>query len=136
MNEYVEQKVGLPGLALMAIGVLALVGNLVVALVQLVLSNPFALLQFGADPNVWTGWMLSSGVYILAAFAAVLWSPVVILAGARLRSARSVSLVYFGAFLAACPCCVNYCCCFGLPVAVWAIMALQDEQVRAAFEEG
>ncbi len=136
MNEYVEQKVGLPGLALMAFGGLSFAGNLLVALTMLVLSNPLALVQAGAGAEAWTGWMLSSGGYILGALFAMLCSPVVIAAGARLRSARSASLVYVGAFLAACPCCANYCCCLGLPLAVWAIMALQDNQVRAAFEEG
>ena len=73
MNEYVQQNVGLPGFAHKAIGVLALVGNLVTALILRVMSSPIAALQWGAG---FQGWMRSSGVYILMAFAAVFWSPV------------------------------------------------------------
>jgi hypothetical protein len=38
--------------------------------------------------------------------------------------------------MAALPCCIGLpCCCFGLPVGIWAIVSMQDDQVKAAFSE-
>jgi hypothetical protein len=33
------------------------------------------------------------------------------------------------------PCCTGLCCCLALPVGIWAIITMQDDQVKAAFAE-
>ena len=63
-------------------------------------------------------------------------SFIVIFAATRLRSLRSPGLVYAGAIVASLPCCMGVpCCCIGLPVGIWVIMTMQDEQVKSAFTE-
>lgn len=137
MNEYVQSKVGPPGIALAVVGMGSILLNLLFAVLTLVgsMATIMALLSGDADGASWgqfigtTGWQVM--MYILS-FAGAF---VVTFAGLRLRNARSAGVVYLGAILAMIPCCFGYCCCLGLPVGIWAIVTMQDEQVKAAFAE-
>lgn len=137
MNEYVEGKVGPPGIALIVFGILALLLNLVGAAFQALgaVSQIMILLDSSAGTDQWVAWFTSQGISLIIMLGGFIWSIIIILAGARLRSARSAGLVYAGSVMAMLPCCVSYCCCLGLPLGVWAIMTMQDEQVKAAFAE-
>lgn len=138
MNEYVQSKVGPPGIALAVFGVLCLLLNMLGAVFQLLgaMASIMAMLDSGAGTDVWINWFMSTGVYIVSMMFAVLWSVLIIFGGLRLRSARSPAMVYVAAILASFPCCTSWCCCFGLPLGIWAIMTMQDDQVKAAFAEG
>lgn len=139
MNEYVQSKVGPPGIALAVFGILSLLINLIYALFQLIgaMTNILMMVDSGAGGDVWVAWFMSTGFYIVMQLLSALWSVLIIFGGLRLRSARSPALVYVASFLAAFPCCSGYCCCwFGLPLAIWAVVSMQDDQVKAAFAEG
>lgn len=138
MNEYVESKVGPPGIALVVFGILCLLLNMVGAAFQ-VLGSMAEILNYvdsGVGAEVWIAFFTSKGVYIISMMIAVLWGILIIVGGLRLRSARSSALVYIAAFLASVPCCTSWCCCFGLPLGIWVVMTMQDDQVQAAFAEG
>ena len=138
MNEYVESKVGPPGIALAIFGLLCLLFNLAVVAIQgmSAVASILLLVEAGAGAEQWITWFLSTGIYLTMSLFSMLWSVVMILAGLRLRSGRSAALVYVGAVMAMLPCCAGYCCCFGLPLGIWAIVTMQDEQVKVAFAEG
>jgi len=119
----------------MAFGGLTLVVNILLTLVTLVRSAPWAVFQSGAGAEVWLTWATVNGPTLFIGLLSMALSPLVMFAGARLRSAQSAGLVYVGAFLAGCPCCVGGCCCLGLPIAGWVIFAMQDQRVKAAFAE-
>ena len=103
---------------------------------QAAVASILLLVEAGAGAEQWITWFLSTGIYLTMSLFSMLWSVVMILAGLRLRSGRSAALVYVGAVMAMLPCCAGYCCCFGLPLGIWAIVTMQDEQVKVAFAEG
>lgn len=130
MNEYVESKVGLPGLLLALFGFLVGLLNLIwfgytVVMLGLALSQ-------GADPAVV---LVNSGTSLVLQVFAMMAGLLQIVAGLRLRSARSPMLVYAGALSAMLPCCSGGCCCVGFAIGAWALVAVQDDQVKAAFSE-
>ncbi len=136
MNEYVQSKVGLPGLALAILGMAAIVLNLLGGIVTLVTSmgTILALLDSG-DSTSWIAFATNTGWTFVMTLLSFATSFLVAFAGLRLRNARSSGVVYAGAIMAMNPCCFSYCCCIGLPIGIWAIVAMQDEQVKAAFAE-
>ena len=140
MNEYDQSKVGPPGIALALLGVLAILGNLLNAAWQLfaAMVTIMDLVNSSAAPEAWVAWFMSQGYGIVVVLFSACISIIVLAAGLRLRSARTGPLVYLGSILAMLPCCgVGVpCCCFGLPIGVWVIMTMQDDQVKAAFAEG
>jgi hypothetical protein len=138
MNEYVQGKVGPPGIALTIFGLVCVATNLLSGIYFLAtsLSTIMSLVNSGADVGAWIAFLTSTGIWILMSLAAFFVSFVVTFGGLRLRSVRSAGLVYTGAVLAMIPCCVGWCCCwFGIPIGIWVIMTMQDEQVKAAFAE-
>lgn len=139
MNEYVQSKVNPPGIALAVLGGVSILANLLIGVLQLVgaIGQITALVSGGAGADLWIQFGLSQGWSIVMALISFFVSFVVLLAGLRLRSARSAGLVYTGSIFAMLPCCIGYCCCwFGILIGGWAIFTMQDEQVKAAFDEG
>lgn len=136
MNEYVRSKVGPPGIALAVLGLGAILVNLAVLVMSLLgYASTIASLASGELDAATTSSVVSSLIGYLLQFAlSCLASFIVAFAGLRLRGARSPGLVYFGSVLAMLPC-VGPCCCLGLPIGIWAIVTMQDEQVKAAFSE-
>lgn len=135
MNEYAEEKVNGPGIALLVVGILGILGNLAYSAYTLITALILPLTQ-GADISMIISSSISmvatGGVFLLS----VLGSILIAVAGSRLRSLRSPGLVYAGAILACLPMCGSgVCCCLGLPVGIWVIVTMQDEQVKAAFTE-
>jgi len=137
MNEYVEEKVKGPGIALLVVGILTLLANLVGLLFRLIGSIASIIdgISNGYGMEFWGPFLGSTGWQILLSIIGFFTSFVIIMAGSRLRSLRSPGLIYAGAILAALPCCSSWCCCVGLPIGVWVIVTMQDEQVKAAFTE-
>jgi len=138
MNEYAQEKANGPGIALLVVGILGLIGNLLGAILQLVgsMGSIISAISNGYGMEFWGPFIGSTGWSIAMTVVGFFVSFIVLFAGLRMRSLRSPGLVYAGSIMAALPCCVGLpCCCLGLPVGVWAIMTMQDEQVKAAFAE-
>lgn len=137
MNEYVQSKVAPPGIALAVFGLLSVFLNLISALIVLATSMAtiMALLGGEADGAAWGQFFATTGWQVIMSLLSFATSFIVTFAGLRLRNARSAGVVYVGALMAMMPCCVGYCCCFGIPIGIWAIVTMQDEQVKAAFSE-
>lgn len=131
MNEYVQRKVDPPGIALALFGAASILVNLLAGVFQLV----YAIQALSSGASI-TSFLMSQGWSLPVAAAGFFASFVVLVAGLRLRSLRSPGLVYTGAVFAMLPCCVGpYCCCLGIPLGIWTILTMQDEQVKAAFAE-
>lgn len=138
MNEYAQEKVNGPGIALLVVGILGILGNLIGAIVQLISSMAQIIdaVSNGYGMEFWGPFLGGTGWQIIMTIIGFFVSFIVLFAGLRLRSLRSPGLVYAGAIMASLPCCVGVpCCCLGLPIGVWAIVTMQDEQVKAAFAE-
>jgi hypothetical protein len=57
---------------------------------------------------------------------------IIVIGGMKMRSVSSWGWALAGALMAAIPL-TNTCCCLGLPIGVWAILALFGQDVRLAF---
>lgn len=60
------------------------------------------------------------------------FSVVILLAGLKLRRLEGYGLVLAGAILAVLPC-TNACCCLGLPVGIWVLIAINQPGVKPHF---
>lgn len=132
-----EEKVNGPGIALMVIGVLSVVGNLLSFLVNMAsaFATIMALLSGGSGGD-WMAFVGSQGWSLAMNVIGFLVAFLVVFAGMKLRQLENSALVYAGAIAACLPCCgVGVpCCCFGLPVGIWVLVTMQDDEVKAAFD--
>jgi hypothetical protein len=136
MNEYVQAKVQTPGMALAALGVLMLLLQCVAGALSAAGAVTGVMAQMAAEVDMGTiiaSFFQGSGSAVVVALFGMLSGVIILLGGLRLRSAKSASLVYAGAILAMLPCCSSWCCVAGLPIGIWVIMTMRDEQVREAF---
>ena len=131
MEDLVSQKVNGPSIALIALGAVSILTNLASFIWQ----------GIGAVTWIMAGdvdWMLfitsqgwSLGMNLFGAVASI----VIILGGVRMRQQKSAGLVYAASAFAILPCCIGVpCCCLGIPIGIWALITLNDEDVKAAFE--
>jgi hypothetical protein len=134
MDEEVKGKVNGPGIALMVVGILSLVTNLLNGIYQVILLlGQTAMMEMSPEGILMLltqgGWsIIQAAIGFCTAFA-------VIYAGTCLRATKSSGMVYAGSILAMIPCCIGCCCIVGLPAGIWALVVMQDEKVKQAFEE-
>lgn len=77
-----------------------------------------------------------TGEYIYTAILSVVnlsLEVLILIAATRMKKFQSRTLCMAGAILAMVPY-INSCCCIGLPIGIWALVALSDGNVKAAFE--
>jgi hypothetical protein len=128
----IAQKVKTPATALMVVGGLyVLLGLCGLG------SNIFMMVagqaeQLVADPQMQQILAQQSGVSgILGAFLGLALGAAQIFGGMQMKNMQNHTLAIVGAVAACLPC--SICCIFGLPVGIWAIVTLLDDQVKAAF---
>ncbi len=125
MNEYVQNKVQTPGLVLAVAGGLSILAGL------LNLAGGawtvFTLMQY----DMMTA-LTGAAQYLVLGLLTIGGGAFTAYAGMQLRDVGSAGIVYAGSIIAMLPCCS--CCCIGLPAGIWAIMTMQDDQVKAAFD--
>ena len=84
----------------------------------------------GAEGGVGT---IFSGVIGMALnVIQLLMGGIVLFGGIKMKSLQSYGLAMAGAVLAAIPC-TSPCCFLGLPIGIWAIVVLMNQQVKSAF---
>jgi hypothetical protein len=79
------------------------------------------------------GPMLQGGMGVAFSFLAIIGGVVVILGAMRMKSLTSYGFAMAGAIIAMIPC-LSPCCCLGLPVGIWALVVLMNQDVKAAFQ--
>jgi predicted PurR-regulated permease PerM len=143
-----KEKVSAPGIGLIITGVLSLLG-VVIGLVQVLVVGLGAQFdmqrkQIDADPNMpadqkaqmknfLDNYERVLGValppmYLVAAAVGVL----TIVGGVKMRNLRGRGLAMTGSVLSMIPC-LSGCCIVGLPVGIWALVVLNNPDVRAGF---
>ena len=117
-----------------AIGMLVgAVLSIVYAVCNLVASLVWGLEEMGVDlPNGNPAERTLFYVVMLVTFAFMLLVPLGVLVGAvSLLRMKSYSIAMAGAILALMPC--GPCCVINLPFGIWALLVLNDVNVRTAF---
>jgi hypothetical protein len=114
-----------PGIALMVVGALVLMGVLgyVGLSVAVIIANPPPDLPAEAKTFM-VAWMVGLTLYIS------LFAGLVIAGGNALRKQSSYGLAMTGSIIAVIPC-LSTCLC--LPFGIWALVVLNDPDVKAAF---
>ena len=135
MDEEVEAKVNGPGIGLMVVGILSLLGNVVGLIWQGITAIPMMRDGMSAGVEFWIAFATGQGWSLCMSMIGFITAFMIINAGVSLRRGRSAGMVYAGSVLAIIPCCTGYCCCISIPVGIWAIVVMQDEKVKEAFAE-
>lgn len=76
--------------------------------------------------------LLSGGIGVAFGLLGIALSVVVILGGLKMKRLESHAWSMAGAIVALIPC-LSPCCLLGLPFGIWALVVLNDTQVRMAF---
>ena len=128
---YARERVSGPATALIVTGalglalqLLGLVGNLIALSIPAMAPDP-EMMPF--DPAFGPG--VNVGFGILGLALAIL----IIVGAVKMKNLQSYSLAMTSAIVALVPC-ISPCCCLGLPFGIWALVALSDAQVQAAFQ--
>jgi hypothetical protein len=77
--------------------------------------------------------IMSGVVGMVGSVVWMLLGALIIFGGVKMKSLKSYGLSMAAAVLAALPCTSYWCCLIGLPVGIWAIVVLMDQQVKASF---
>ena len=130
-REYALGRVAGPAIVLIVTGALGVVGNLLALLLDVV---QFGLIQGGrgniqADP---AAAMALGSVGVVRAIIALMAALLVIAGAVKMKNLQSYGLAMTAAITAMIPC-VGPCCLLGLPFGIWALVVLNDANVKAAF---
>ena len=82
----------------------------------------------------WTASYLNTAFSVASSVLGAAYGGVIGYAGLRMAKLQSYTLCQVGAALALVPCCTGCCCFIGMPLGIWALLALNRPDVRAAFE--
>ena len=133
--EAVHSKVQGPAMGLLAtavLGFLAMLGNLAWSGFS---AATTASNLSGADPDIIVS---AIGSYVggacFSCFALII-GGVILFGALKMKNLQSYNLALAASVLAAIPC-LSPCCLIGLPVGIWSIVTLMDEDVKAAFQSG
>lgn len=131
----VTDRVALPGLALAITGALSLLFGLVSIGLQLAALLPGLMVVDGGEvPGFLMTSLMRQAPGLLYAVVTMIASLLTLIAGMRLRSVQSPTLIHIGAVLAMVPCC-SPCCFLGVFTGGWALWSIQDDEVRAALAD-
>jgi hypothetical protein len=122
-----------PAIGLMATGVIGLVATVFGADALLAIyerAGIFQPEQLEQIRQANSGPMRIAGLVIGLAVSVLL-----VVGGLRLMHLRSRGLAMTAAILAMIPCCVSIGCCLGIPVGIWALIAMNKPEVKAAMAQ-
>jgi len=123
-----QDRVNGPGIALMVVGALAILYALV--------SVPLNIVNFAHNPALQENNFPLPVLYGAIGFGALIFLIVgvlIIVGGMKMRAMQSYGLAMAAAILAMVPCCDGMCCIVGLPIGIWALVVLMDQQVKQSF---
>lgn len=117
-----------PGIALMAVGGIGLFWNVINILWNLFATGAIAMGNSGDGMGIA---LLSGGVGIAFAVLASVFNLVMVFGGLKMKNLESHGLAMAAAIVAILPC--SACCLIGIPVGIWAITVLTNQDVKAQF---
>jgi predicted Zn finger-like uncharacterized protein len=124
-SEEAESAVSVPAIILIVLGILGLVYgliNIVVVVTGMGGPGPFGQPKNGAEQ---VGRMVGSVLPII-------WGAIVTLGGFKMKSLSGRGSAMLGAIFAMLPC--SPCCLLGLPIGIWAVVVLNRDDVKRAFD--
>ena len=139
-------RVAGPAIGLIVVGALNILGSLYFAaqgvMVMVMPADQFQAEMQKQNPNLQGQEMpfdplaimqgLGAGYLVIAVLALIL-SVVTILGGLKMKNLQSRGMAFVAAVVAMIPC-LSPCCLVGLPIGIWALVVLNDPQVKASFK--
>jgi hypothetical protein len=122
-------KVKGPAMAIMIIGALGILWCLVFLALNLLGTGLGALGGAAKSDRVVS--LLSGGLGIMSNVLGLVVYGLAIFGGLKMSKLESYTMAWVGTIAVSVPCAC--CCLFGLPVAVWSVIMLLNEDVKKAF---
>jgi hypothetical protein len=76
--------------------------------------------------------MMSGTLGVLSSVIGILIGALIFFGAMKMRTLTNWNLSLAAAILAMVPC-ISPCCCLGLPIGIWALVVLLDQNVKASF---
>jgi len=124
-----QSKVSTPGLLLAITGGLSIAGSLISLLFNILGVGVGSFAPATGDERILN--MFSGGVGIVMALLGLVLYGVVIFGALKMRSLESYGMSMAAAIIAMLPC--SCCCLIGLPIGIWSLVVLMDQNVKANF---
>jgi hypothetical protein len=123
-------KVKGPAIALIVITILGILAQLLSLVMNLAGMSQ---VPAGMPPEAerWVT-MMSGGLGILATVLSLAIGGLIIFGATKMMNLQSYGLAMAASIVAMVPC-LSPCCCLGIPVGIWAIVVLNNAEVKAAF---
>lgn len=126
------EKVTIPAIFMMilgAIGLLLAIANAAYVFSGAADDEPNA---FGGpqDPNMKNDPAYIAG-QVIATVVTIGWGLLVFLGGLQMKKLSSRGFVMFSSILVMLPC--NWCCVIGIPLGIWALVVMNDDDVKRSF---
>lgn len=133
LRTYALDRVSTPATLLIVTGSLGLVLQVLGAVVNVIQMVGLGAVQPGAGGGM-EMLLLSGGFGVVSSLIGIAISTIVILGGLKMKRLESHTWAMTSAIVALIPC-ISPCCLLGLPFGVWALVVLNDPQVRMAFRQ-
>jgi hypothetical protein len=121
-----------PGIALIVLGVLVLIGQALYLVYTLLITGVGAIGAASGNPDG-IGAIMGGVFGMVFTVIWMLLSGVIIFGGIKLKNLQSYGLAMAATIIVMLPCTVGWCCLLGLPIGIWALTVLMKPEVKAAF---
>lgn len=129
-----QSKVQGPAIGLMVYGILQILAScLGIGLNLLSMTgviNQGAFSEFGGDAAMSS--VMGGGLGLVMAVPGLVLSFIITFGGLKMKGLQSYGLAMAGAVCAMLPC--SCCCIIGIPLGIWALMTLMNDEVKLAFQ--
>jgi hypothetical protein len=131
IDPQIQSRVETPAIALLVLGGLNLLSSLGVALYVVVMgvTGGIAASEGQMAPAELVGQLTGAACSGVLTFA---FAIVIILGALRMKKLESYGMAMGASVLAMLPC-SSACCLIGLPIGIWCLVTLNDEEVKEAF---
>jgi hypothetical protein len=132
-REYAESKVAGPAICLMVVGGLMIALALFATIFSLVMAaNPGAMGGGGGGGmGGGPGGPPEPIFNVIGGIITLIWAGLIFFGGLQMKGLKSRGMAMTGAITSLIPC--SACCILTLPFGIWALVVLNDEQVKEAF---
>jgi hypothetical protein len=119
-----------PAIALIVIGIIGILFHLAMAGLSF-LGSGFSALAGGSRG---VGSALSGAVGGVVYIVWALLEGLVVFGGVKMKSMQSWGLAVAAAVVALLPCTNWICCLLGMPIGIWALVVLMNDEVKRSFQ--
>jgi predicted lysophospholipase L1 biosynthesis ABC-type transport system permease subunit len=126
-----RQRINAPAVALLIMGIVGGLWALAVFLMNVLGTGMGTMLAEGSGEDR-LAMLFSGGLGIAASLLGLLIAGFIIYASMKMKNLQSWSMCVTASILAMIPC-ISPCCVLGLPVGIWCLVILFDQNVKGAF---